>query len=261
MKKIIKAKFKGNTELLKSAKCILMGISMKQTHQSGEELIAFINEIKKYTNIKEIIFVITDYLHRHYVQLKSDITPEEAGKESEEMGKIWIRDNKFILDEFSNLKTVYWKNLIEDFNQPEKATLFVDCMKKVQNYYNQDAYFQKIVDVYSQKFGEKYYNRLKGNVTLELCIQKAKDYSLEEITSILKLISLEFDIMTYPGECNEGISYIYGKCFGKPLNFISYRFRENCKENNFFSTTSKKEQEQEQEKVIINEIYQFKKNI
>lgn len=262
MKKIKKAKFKGNIEGLKKAKCILMGISMKQTHQSGEELHAFINEIGKYTNIKKIIFVITDYLHRHYVQLEYGFTPEKSGEESEKMGEVWMQDNKFILKNLTSveLEIVKWKSLIENSNLSNEDIPFVNCLKTVQKYYNKDAYFHQLVDVYSKKFGNKYYNRLKDKVTLELCTQTARDYFLEESAIILKFISLKFDIMTYPGECNQGISYVYDQCFGKPLNFISYRFRKNGKENKFFPTIEQ-EQEQEQKEVNINEIHQFKKSI
>jgi tRNA-dependent cyclodipeptide synthase len=255
-----KAKFQGNLQSLKTAQCILMGISMKQTHQSGGELQAFINEIKKYTNIKKVIFVITDYLHRHYVQLEAGLPLEKAGEDAERMGEAWMQLNEASLKDLSpvELQLVKWKNLIEDSNQA-KDTSYTDCLSKTEHCYREDTVFQQIVDQYSNEFGEKHYNRLKNRegITLEACQQAAKNYFLEESTIILKFISLNFDVITYPGKCNQGISYIYNKCIGKPLNFISYRFRKENIKNKFFPPMNKIPQEEE----IANEPQQLRRNI
>ncbi len=258
--KMKKAKFQGNVQSLKKAQCILMGISMKQTHQSGEKLRAFVNEIKKYTNIKKVIFVITDYLHRHYVQLEAGLSLDKAGEEAEKMGEDWIQLNEANLKDLSpvELQLVKWKSLIEDSNQA-KDTPYAHCLSEIERYYREDSGFQQIVDRYSNEFGKKHYNRLKNreDITLETCQKAAKNYFLEESTIILKFILLKFDVMTYPGKCNQGISYIYNKCIGKPLNFISYRFRNENIKNIFFSPINKTTQEEG----IANEIRQSRRNI
>jgi hypothetical protein len=261
MEKIKKAKFKGDIEMLKNAQCILMGISMKQTHQSGEELNAFVHGINHYPNIKKVILVITDYLHRHYVQLEGHNSLEDSGEEAEKMGEAWMECNKSILEELSTVvevQIIKWRDLIEDSNQTSEDIPYSNCLSTVQRCYSQDFYFQQIVDVYSEKFGKKYYDRLTESRenTLEACILAAKNYCLEEIANSLKFISLKFDVMTYPGDCNQGISFIYNRCIRKPLNFIPYRFRSGGKENKFFPTTIKKEQEE-----TFNEIYQLRTNI
>lgn len=261
MNKIKKAKFQGDVQILKNAQCILMGISMKQSHQSGEELNAFIHEIKRYTNIKKVIFVITDYLHRHYAQLEGNLSLEKAGEEAEKMGEDWIQLNKIILENLSpvEFKLIKWKNLIEESSQTNKDTSYASCLLKVESNYREDIFFQKMVDKYSKEFGNKYYERLKGRegITLESCEQAAKVYFLEESTIILKFIPLNFDVMTYPGKCNQGIDYIYNKCIGKPLNFISYRFRSEHIKNNFFPPVIKETQAE----AISNEAQQLRKNI
>ncbi|WP_216093549.1 hypothetical protein, partial [Rickettsiella grylli] len=256
-KKMKKAKFQGNVDIIKNAQCLLMGISMNQTHQSGEELYAFINEIKKYTNIKKVIFVITDYLHRHYVQLETGLPLEEAGKEAEKMGESWLQLNEASLNSLSpvELQLVQWKSLVEGSNQIED-TSYSDCLSKTENCYRDDPFFQQMVDIYSNEFGQKYYNRLKNRVeiTLEACQQAAKNYFLEESRIILKFISLNFDVITYPGKCNQGINYIYNKYIGKPLNFISYRFRNENVKNSLFPFSKKTEKS-------INDTHQFRRNI
>ena len=261
MSKIKKAKFQGNVQLLKNARCILMGISMRQTHQSGEELFAIVNEIKKYPNIKKVIFVITDYLHRHYVQLECGLSLEKAGEEAEKMGEDWIQLNKLILENLSTVEfeLVKWRNLIEESNQANKDTSYTRCLSEVERFYREDIFFQRIVDEYSKEFGKKRYDRLKNRegITLESCEQAARAYFLEESTIILKFIPLNFDVMTYPGKCNQGIDYIYNKCIGKPLNFISYRFRSEHIKNNFFPSAIKKTPEE----TIANETQQLRKNI
>jgi hypothetical protein len=229
-----------------------MGISMKQTHQSGEELDAFVNEINNYKNIKKVILVITDYLHRHYVQLEGNKSLEKAGNDAEKMGEVWIQDNIAILNKIpvEKLQIIKWKSLIDDDS-------FKDCLSKVKEYYNTENFFKNLVNVYSINFGNKYFNQLHSNgTTLEACILAAKNYFLEESAIILKFISFKFDVMTYPGECNPGINFIYKKSFGKPLNFIAYRFR-NAGEGNKFFTDSIKNQEEKN----TNESYQLKKNI
>ena len=249
--KIKKAQFKDKTGALKEAKIILMGISMKQTHQSGVELHAFVNEINNHSNIEKVILVITDYLHRHYVQLEGNKSVKEAEEGAEEMGKTWKKKNQLILNEIptKKLQIVKWKSLIED-------CFFNDCLSKVLKVYDKEDNFKKLVDVYAQKFGQKYYDLLSDRgTTLESCTYAAKNYFLEESAIILKFILFKFDIMTYPGECNEGISYIYNKFIEKPLNFIPYRFRNSGKENKFFPESIKNQQEK-----TINETYQLKKN-
>jgi len=249
--RIKKAKFKDKSKMEK-AQCILMGISMKQTHQSGEDLNAFVNEVNNYSNIKKVILVITDYLHRHYVQLDGNKSLEKAGEDAEKMGEAWIQDNTSILDQIPSekLQIVKWKSLIDDDS-------FNDCLLKVKEYYNTENYFKKLVNVYSENFGNKYFKQLHSNgTTLEACNLAAKNYFLEESAIILKFTSFEFDVMTYPGECNPGINFIYNKFFGKPLNFIAYRFRNVGRENKFFPEPIKNQQEKN-----THESYQLRKNI
>lgn len=249
--RIKKAKFKSKFEL-ERAQCILMGISMKQTHQSGEKLDAFVNEINNYHNIKKVILVITDYLHRHYVRLEGNKSLEEAGNDAEKLGEAWIQENKSILNKIptEKLQIIKWKNLIDDES-------FNDCLSKVKEYYNTENSFKKIVNDYAINFGNKYFKQLQSNTTtLEACMLAARNYFFEESAIILKFISFKFDVMTYPGECNPGISFIYNKSFGKPLNFIKYRFRNAGRENEFFPESIKKQQEKN-----IHESYQLKKNI
>lgn len=249
--RIKKAKFKGKFEL-ERAQRILMGISMKQTHQSGEELDAFVNEINNYNNIKKVILVITDYLHRHYVQLEGNKSLEKAGNDAEKMGETWIQDNLSILNKIPDekLQIIKWKSLIDDDS-------FNDCLLKVKEYYNTENFFKNLVNVYSVNFGNKYFKQLHSNgATLEACTLAAKNYFLEESAIILRFISFKFDVMTYPGECNPGINFIYNKSFGKPLNFIAYRFRNAGEGNKFFPDSIKNQQEKN-----THESYQVKKNI
>ncbi|MEN9917534.1 MAG: hypothetical protein RLY40_1476 [Pseudomonadota bacterium] len=252
-----KAQFQGDVEIIKKAECLLMGISMNQTHQSGDELHAFVNKIKEYRNIKKVILVITDYLHRHYLLLENGFSLEKSGEEAEKMGEAWKQSNKAILENLSpiELQLVKWKNLIEDSYQDED-TSHINYLSKAEHLYKEDETFQQMVDEYSEKFGKKYYQRLENRVkiSLEACKQAAKNYFLEESTIILKFISLNFDVITYPGVCNRGIDYIYKKCTGKSLNFIAYRFRDKALSNSLFSfKTTPKE--------ATDETKQFRRNI
>ncbi len=258
-KKVKIAKFQGDVKIVKNAHCVLMGISMNQTHQTEEKLYSFTNEIKKHTNIKKVIFVITDYLHRHYIQLENPgLSLKASGKEAEKMGENWIQSNQTSLTNLSSIEVqlIKWKDLIEDSDQT-KGDSFTECLNKTEFYYKDDSFFKKIVDRYSDKFGEEQYNKLKNRqkITLEACRQAAKNYFFEESTIILKFISLNFDLITYPGKCNEGISYIYKKRIGKPLNFISYRFRNKNIKNSLFYLDKKTEEE------VTHDNKQFRSNI
>jgi hypothetical protein len=70
--KIKKARFKQDpNKLLKESKCILMGISMNQSHQTGAEFSAFVDLIKTLTKIEKVIILVTDDLHRHRLGLRA----------------------------------------------------------------------------------------------------------------------------------------------------------------------------------------------
>ncbi|MFZ0218865.1 MAG: hypothetical protein WAL30_01475 [Candidatus Aquirickettsiella sp.] len=232
--------------MLSNAQCFLMGISINKnekegkTTQSGEGLGAFIEAINKVPgkpSSRKVIFVITDYLHRHYKQLDTRCENFEESARAE--GERWIEVNRPFLEKLSiQYEIVRWEDLIRN-------AWYEESLLRVKNDYKKDDAFKKIIDNYATEFGKKKYNELKSKVegiTLELCELAAINYGLEECTSVFTFLPYAPDVMTYPAkDCNKAVSYIYQKYIekasenfseeickkyiGKSMNYIGYRVR------------------------------------
>jgi hypothetical protein len=173
------------------------------------------------------------------------------------MGKAWLEENKPILNDLAahkKLKIVMWKELVKKSSQVEQKSepLCTNPTSRGHQYYDEDDEFRKMVDAYSKEYGQKYQNDLEAKniiVPFEICRLAAKNYYLEEsnIIFVLPLLDLDFDLMTYPGKVNEGISYLYTKDQGKSFPFLEYRLVSGRTRDNFFNASEERTDEAKQE--------------
>ena len=214
------AKFKKNFNPSKPQVAFVSPISMNNEKLKESNFGAFVSLINEHdAKINKLIIVLTGNLHRHYIRLNKSLTTEQVDFLAQKMDSSWREINNAVLSRIHcEVVIIPW-----DPSQKQQVQTLLD---EIRLLYIQDSEFNKRVDLHSkQYYGDKLFQQLREEIpgiTLKDCQSAAIEYIFEECAGLEWLNSLG-DYLTYPGEMNPCVEYIYRKYFAKLKDCIQYQ--------------------------------------
>ena len=184
----VKVKYGGGWSSFKTAR---FHISVGQEYHEGEKFKATMDWAKH--RFEKVVICVNDTLQRHNYAYSSDLSSEEAFRQSEAMGEEWIQRNLPVISQLPNCELYRWEDWRGREDYTTQYNYIVDLYNKVPVV---KAFIDEEVMIFwkrrSIKTGEKDYSFTKFK---EASIQ----YLLEETAAFFLMFKKDVAADIYPG--------------------------------------------------------------